>query len=469
MTDIQTHLETLAHQPGDTTALEAVEAVYSAEGRWEELLRIYEDNALRAERPLVPALLRKAARLCMDELSSTPRAEAYLSRAIEVEPSDIESLAALRRLYLDRGEYERGVDVYEKELARTADIQARAKGLVEVAEIFRQRLRRHDKALGALRQAQRADKAFAPIYQSMAAIYDMQGRLDQAQVALLTELEIGGATEEVLARLTALAQRLLDRPKLHDLAGSSAEAVLAHRPNDGTATAIKAELEQYGQDWSGKVSQLIERATQAQSTDKEEAADLWLTVAELQLVYGEDPDAALLSLDKAVAQKPGHAGALRVLEELYGAQERHEDLALKLEMMAAYAREPEVAIDLYLKAAMHYAVRLDNPEASASVHQRVLQLDPGNKVSSNALAEFYRDRQQWDEALTVLAQWAERATQASDKVAAHYSCCRILEEEVGDKARARPHYEAILELDPENQAAALALEAVYREAEDHEA
>ena len=468
MTDIQAHWETLANQPGETAALEAVTAAFSSEGRWEELLRIYEDNALRADPSLAPQLLRRAADLCVHELASAPRAEAYLARAIEVAPADLESHRALRAIYMSRGDYERGVEVYEKELARTTDARARASGLVEVAEIFRAKLRRDDKALGALRQAQRADKSFARIYQSMAAIYEVQGRLEQAQTALLTEIEIGGPRDDVLARLAALAQRLLERPRLHELVGAAVDAILAARPDDERALAIQSSLASFRSEWASRVAQLVQDAAAAQKTDKERAAELWLAVAELQLVYGNDADAALMSLDKSVAAKPGHGGALRLMEEIYGAQDRYEDLALKLEMMAAYAREPGVAVELYLKAAMHYTVRLDNPEASAGIHQRVLQLDPSNKVSSNALAEYFRERQQWEEALAVLAAWADRATNAADKVAAHYACTRILEEEVGDKGRARHHYVAILELDPENQAAARALEAVYRESGNHE-
>src|SRR5690606_10294394 len=103
-----------------------------------------------------------------------------------------------------------------------------------------------------------------------------------------------------------------------------------------------------------------------------------------------------------------------------------------------------VAVELYLKAAMHHAVRLDDPDAAARIYQRVLQLHPGNKVASNALAEHYRERREWERAMEVLEQWAERATKADDKVAAHYACCRLLEEELDDRERAIPHYEAIL-------------------------
>jgi tetratricopeptide (TPR) repeat protein len=469
MTDIQAQLELLAQQPGDAGALSAVAAAYSAEGRWEELLRVYEDSALRAEPARVPELLRHAASLCIEQLASAPRAEVYLARAIEVAPADLESHRALREIYMSRGDWERGVAVYEKELARTADPRSKAAGLVQVAEIFREKLHREDKALSALRQAQRSDKSFARVYQAMAAIYELQGRLDQAQSALLTELEVGGAQEDILARLAALAQRMLDRPRLHELAAAAVAAICEHRPADERALAIQEQLQSFQSDWRSRVAQLQQDATEAQKNDSDRAADAWLAVAELQLVYGNDADSALLSLDKAAAAEPGHSGALRLMEKVYGGQDRYEDLGLKLEMMAAHAREPAVAVDLYVKAAVLQTVRLDNPDASAGIHQRVLQLDPSNKVSSNALAEYFRERNQWDDALAVLGTWAERATNAADKVAAHYACTRILDEELGDRTRARPHHEAILDLDPANQAAARALEVVYRQAGDQEA
>ncbi|MEE8410748.1 MAG: hypothetical protein V3T05_14200, partial [Myxococcota bacterium] len=354
-------------------------------------------------------------------------------------------------------------------MARKSDAAAKAAGLVELAEIFRDKLQRDDKALSILRQAQRADKSIPAIYKSMASIFEAQGRPDQAQTSMLAELEIGGANDGLLDRLGQLAQRLLDRPKLHALARVVVDAVLQNRAGDQQATLVGKELDTFESAWSLKVADLVQRASEVGAQDRAAAADFWLTVAEIQLVYGKQAEAALGSLDKVMAGRPGHPSALRLMEEIYGSENRYEDLALKMEMMASYARETQVAVDLFLKAAMHYAVRLDNPEAAATVHERVLEMDPGNKISSNALAEYYREAKRLEDALHVLSAWAEKATQANDKVAAHYACCRILEEEMGDLARARPHYEAILVLDPENQAAARALEAVYREAGDHAA
>src|SRR5687767_9947416 len=106
MTDVQAHLETLAHQPADPASLNAIETVYSLQGRWEELLRVYEDNAQRAGKDRAAPLLRKAAMVCLKELSSAPRAESYLKRALDAVPTDVDSLRSLRELYLARGEYE---------------------------------------------------------------------------------------------------------------------------------------------------------------------------------------------------------------------------------------------------------------------------------------------------------------------------------------------------------------------------
>ncbi len=469
MTDLQAHLQTLVMTPGDAVAMAAVEEHYRQEARWEELLRVYEDNALRGDKVIATTMLRKAGLLCIEGLTNAQRAEGYLTRALELSPADLPTLQALRGLHLARGDYERATEVYERELARLSEPLAKARGFVDLAEICREKLHRDDRALGYLKQALRADKNHAPAYRAVATIQSAQGRLDLAFQALTTEQMLVGPTDDFLDRMVALATLLLEHPKLHDLAHKAVAVVLSARPQDGQALAIRDELASYELGWTAKVVELSQQAIALGRSQPAQTAEMWLRVAEVQAVYGKQPEAALGSLDKAMAHRPGHPGALRLMEELYGHDDRFEDLALKLEMMAAYAREPAVAVELYLKAAMHHAVRLDNPEAAAGVHHRVLELDPGNKVSSNALAEYYRERKQWDEALKTLKIWAECATQASDKVAAHYACCRILEEEVGDKVRARPHYEAILALDPTNQAAAQALEEVYRQAGDHAA
>ncbi len=467
MTDVQIHLERLATVPGEPDALAAVEQAYSSAGRWEELLRIYEDNARRSEGDT--DLLRKAAQVCLQELSSASRAEAYLKRAIEALPSSIESLRALRELYQARGDYNACADVYEQELARTTDPAEKAEGLVALAEIYRDHLVRLDRALTSAKQAVRVDKHNAVAYRIQSSVYERQGRLGQAYAALVKELDVAGLTDDILGRMGQMAQGLLERPKLHDKASEAAATVLRHRPGDALAQGVQAEIDAFRTSWPGRVADLEQRATQSQRANPDNAANLWVSVAEVRLVYGEQIEEALMAIDRAMAAHPGHPIALRLMEELYGVEDRWEDLATKIEMMAGYARDPATAVHLFLKAAMHHAVRLDDAETAARLYARVLEVEPGHKVASNALAEFYRDRKDWESALKVLSGWAERATNAADKVAGHYACSRILAEELQDRVRARPHYEAILELDPENQAAARALEGVYRESGDHAA
>ncbi len=467
MTDIQAHLDRLAVEPADHAALEAIEGAYRGEGRWEELLRVYEDNANRVNGDIAGSLWRKAAAVCLNELASAPRAEAYLQRAIESQPSDVESLSALRDLYLNRGDYERGAQIFEREIARISDRSAKSRAQVELAKIYIEQLSRAEKALSALRQAERSDPSNTEAYRLAATVHEVQGRHDLALKSVLKELNQAGPEGDVLDRVTLVTERLIDRPKLHDLVREAAATVLEHRPDDSAAGRIVQELEDFQVNWEPRAKSMQERAAQEGIADKARAAEIWLSVAEIQLVYGQNNEAALSSIDKALAGRPGHPTALKLLEDIYGDEGRYDDLALKLEMMAGYTRDPKVSVELFLKAALHHSVRLDDQDASARLYRRVLELEPGNKVASNALVEYLRERRQWDEALRVLIQWAERAQQASDRVAAYYGACRILEEEKGDKAAARPYYEAILSLDPQNQAAARALEQVYREGGAH--
>ncbi len=467
--DLQSNLTRLAEEPSDTDALQAVESVLGGEGRWEELLRVYEDSAHRLHGPKASSLFRNAAAISVRELLSTPRAESYLQKAIEADPTDAKALKELREIYLAQGDYDRGVDIYERELAQTDDHQDRAKGLLHLAQVYIESLGKPDKALAALKQAQRSAKDNPEIYKLSAPIYEMQGQADKALQALIDELAITGPTGDVLDRIVLLCERLLDRPKLHSEVKAALDEVLDARKGDENATRVKKELSEIATSWQARAQMQEQRAQEVALSDKALAADVWLGLAELQLVYGKQSEAALASIDKALAGKPGHPVALRLLEEVYGAEDRYDDLALKLEMMAAYARDPHLGVELYLKAAVHHAVRLDSPENSARIYERVLQLEPGHKVASNALFELYRERKDWAHAIHVLESWGERAATNEDKVAAHYNLARILEDELNDKTKARPHYEAVLQLDPENQAAARALEQVYRAAGDHAA
>ena len=105
MTDVHAQMEKLAIEPGDVDALEAIESAYSGAGRWEELLRVYEDNALRASGDLAVPILRKAADVCLDQLASGPRAEAYLKRALDVMPADVDALAGENTSRFDIGSF----------------------------------------------------------------------------------------------------------------------------------------------------------------------------------------------------------------------------------------------------------------------------------------------------------------------------------------------------------------------------
>ena len=470
MTDVQTHLARLAQEPADAAALRSVEAFFSSAGRWEELLRVYEDSALRSEKRAAAPLLHKAALICLNELASPPRAENYLRRALDAAPTDLASLQSLRQLYLKRNDFEKAAEVYERELARTNDPKTKVNGLLQLAEIYSGKLRRFEKALASLKAAQRADKNHCGVLARQAEIYLTQGALEAAQQVLAAELQItaaGPAAADVLARLGKVAVQLVDHPQLHGRAREAIATVLQAAADEPNAQQAQRELAQYETHWQQKIVAL--EAAASRNPAGEESARLWLSIAEIQLVYGKNPAQALTSIDRALSAQPGQAAALRLLEEVYQQQGRHNDLAMKLEMMAAYSREPVLALELYLKAAVLQAVHVGNAEAAARVYNRVLQLDPGNKQASNALAEFYSVRREWPKALQVLEGWAQRTTVAADKVAAHLACARILTEEQKEPAAARLHYEAVLQHDPDNAAAAAVLEDVYRQSQDHAA
>mgnify|MGYP001582521755 CR=1 FL=1 len=222
---VQSSVEQLVVNPLDEEALSAVETAYSAAGRWEELLRVLSDLVPRVDGSKAIGLLQKGAEICLKPLGATKRAEVFLKRAQSLAPTDPETLKALRRLYLSQNDFEQGLPIYEKELTRTPDARARALGWVEIARLYGERLHDANKALVSLRQAQRADATLALIYRTAAQLYDKQGAFAEAHAEYMKELEAAVEVDEAVADVLEHAQRLLRRPRFHELCKQAIEAV----------------------------------------------------------------------------------------------------------------------------------------------------------------------------------------------------------------------------------------------------
>lgn len=132
-------------------------------GRWEELLETY-----RSELRLLPkgagqaALLFKMGRLYDEQLGRDEEAIQYYRRAVEADPAHRAAVRTLERKLMAKGWYEELAKLLENELSRETESASRARTAFRLGEVYENRLRQPEKALGAYDQALGADPGFAP-------------------------------------------------------------------------------------------------------------------------------------------------------------------------------------------------------------------------------------------------------------------------------------------------------------------
>ena len=134
---IATWREILAEDPDQMVALEALERLYQAGGRWAELVEILRRRASLAETPEAARdYLRRIAELHEVRLGAAPDAIAARLEILEHVPDDPETLVELSRLYRQAGRHAYLLDVLERRLAAAAGLDERIALEAEIAGLL---------------------------------------------------------------------------------------------------------------------------------------------------------------------------------------------------------------------------------------------------------------------------------------------------------------------------------------------
>lgn len=464
MAELHSYLDRLEESPDDAQALSAVEEIYAEQRLFSELIALYESLAGRLEPTMGAQLWQRGATLYIEQLQQNAKAEPLLKQALNADPGLLAASVVLRDLYLKRGAVTEAVEQYERELRSQNESPQVSDGWVEVANLCLDRLHDHGRALNALEEAVSTDGLNPEPYKLRGRIHAERGRPRLVFDALMNELRVGGLDESRMARLQELAQEMVKKPRLHALATRAVEKLEELSEDNPVAVTVQHELERCRKDWKQKVLELDGRAMHVSISDEQEAARLWLQVAELQLAYGEHRDAALVSLDKALGASPGDEEGLTLLRDVYEENGRYDALAQELEKMASTVKSERQATELSFQAAQLYEEELANSAGAARVYRQILEREPTNERAIDRLANYYFENEQPEESIRVLEKLAQNdSVDLTTRIAAHVRIAGVCTHELEDTTQALEQWEHVLALNPSHEKAAAALEETYRQ------
>ncbi|MCB9729140.1 MAG: tetratricopeptide repeat protein [Deltaproteobacteria bacterium] len=399
--------------PDDPDALNALDRLHQAAGRWQDkadLIEIRLDIARRegdADRERI--LLFTLGQIRENRLGDLPGAiEAYAAALSEL-PTFPPAVAALTAL------------------ARTDDGHAAARS--------------------ALATAHRAAEAPAPL-----------------ATVLQQTLEAGdpGIDSEALhLELARLMIGPLDAPAE---AFAHAGRVLASTTT-GPAAAEARELAVRAAVGSGRVDEavllLLDGARRATSvTARVQALDE--AIALLQ-AHGVAPEAMVLLWQTIVSLKPSHGGALDALEELARAGDKAEDLVAVLRLREETTLDRAARRALRLEMARLLAGLPKHEREAVAAYETVLVEDPRDPEGFDELAALLRRMEAPRELAELLEHRIDVADADEDTRALRHELAELAHGPLHDPSRAVALYRELLDEAPDDEAAVEALEAMWGE------
>jgi tetratricopeptide (TPR) repeat protein len=476
--------ETILDIALERDALTALEALYTGEAMWVELVQLYErqlEAKLGERASLHVAIARVAARhqnnvgRAFDELEAALAAErqhegaiAELERLVAEAPDPQErarAAALLEPVYLLRADFGKVMNTIVARLEASDDPDERRELLTRLAKLYEEQKEDYRAALDTVARLLAEDPSDAGTIselERLAKVASAERRLAEIYAEELSKIETDDESSVKLARRTGELFRDLNES---DQALVFFRRALAFEPESKSLFgAVDALLEK-----AGRAQERVELYRQGLEHRFEpgERLSLLHTMARLQQTSLERPDDAIETYRQALEVQDDDAVSLDALTELYRARSRWEDLAELHLRRAESARTPEQAAQYRLALARLHQEQgnleraIDQleeivtalPRQQEAIHLlEQLRKTPEHKQRIvDILRPLYESLDDWRHQIHLNEDRYQLAVEPGDKVLVLRETAELWEKRGDDLGRARRALEAAVKLDPDDE------------------
>ncbi len=462
--------------------LEALDELYTVLERWEKLA-----DVLRDEIDLTPDLDEKLlyfyrlADTAEESLADASRAMDVLKEAYLLNTDKMETLLRLRRLFDEKVGDAEAADLLEAYYSSHEDWE-------EVAAVLKRRFELATEADERLENAQKLvnillsrldDKARALVYCGEALVIDPEdyASLDQLlrlkdDTGLLAETVdylqrslAGSDSVEAYRSLGMHAGRMLRQLDRGEEAESCFKDVLE---KDDEFVAAWQELESLYEEQERLSDQesILVRLVALQEYE-DDRIPLLLKLGRLRRDRLDLGDEAVNAFGQVVEIDERNEEALNSLAALYEERGQWNELTGILTNMAELATEAEERVAMLSRLAEIHEEKLGNIDAAVQSWQDVLDWMPAAGHVLANLQRLYRQQGEWQSFVEVAEREANLGeTDAQRKAELWRAVARISFEQLDDSIMAQQNWDYVIEGQPDDEEAILALRLLYRQNED---
>jgi tetratricopeptide (TPR) repeat protein len=364
-------------QPGYLPAQKALSRLYERQGRFAELVAMYEQDLLQtADRDQLITTLNKMAVIYEDRLNDLEHAIECMKRILDLASDHLPSIRNLARLYERAGRYRELIETQELEASFAGDTKQVLSLYHRNAEILDEHLKDRPGSIAVYERVLSLSPSYLPALKALGRLYAQEGRWNELIKMYRAEAEISPSTEQAATLQYKIGELYEHRLKEQNEAVIAYEEALTLAPSYFPALRALARIYRANRNWEKLIEVL--RAEAANRIDPVERANALYQAAAIWEDQLKRPDLAIDGYQEVLKVSPGHAAALRALERLYTRDEDTKEVVAILDRETQVGQTPGAKVAAYLKLARMYLDRFNEPARAAQCCEAVLQLDSGN-------------------------------------------------------------------------------------------
>jgi tetratricopeptide (TPR) repeat protein len=486
-TAFDTWITALKVDPTDHRARAAIPRLASLLERWPDAARAWEDVAAASSEPSTKAALYAELGTFYDaHLGDGEGAIGAYRRLLDTDPNNPDAIRtageALTRLYEEEEAWPELRDIMRRR-ADWAEASGQRRALLgQVASLEENRLADRGAAIKTWREVLDADPEDVMAADSLDRLYEADGRWAELVDIARRRVERAGDPEgkkRELRRVAELCERRLSSPS--DAITAHLE-ILDHVPDDDETLVELARLYRAG-DRHADLLDVLERRLIGGRGDNiaiqieiarlldgplgrpSEGLDRWADIVEAQPGHAEGLAAVRKALDDALTRDRAAA----VLRPVYESTGQDAELAALLERLAGDDAETRDRVRYLRDVARIREHRLGDPAGAFAVSLKALAGAAGEPELPEILADVERlagDLGREAELIDVYRQIAPDVMDVDLQRRLYLDVADLARGVSGDVDLARDHYQRVLDAQPDDRRALLALESLSRETGD---
>ena len=445
---IDAFLNILAIDGNNTRALAALTGLYEKREDHSQALDMMSQLVRQTSDPAQVVDLRfRMGRILDEHIADRESAIDNYRSALDVEPGHLPSLEAMRKIYLDAGDWLAAAKTLEQETTYHQQPRRVAELLVELGRLYEERLEEHARAISVFEAAYKQDGDNEDAALPLADEYVRAERWADAYPLLDMLVKRSGKREQseqhrLAFMLGDVALRLKDHDSAIKALSKAYQIDQQHLP-----TLLKLAEAYYGAaDWEKafKYYQML-LVHHRDSLGRDETTDVFYKLGVVKREQG-DRRKALNMFDKALEEDPHHRPTL---EAMVGVHEKGGDFEQVIHYKKQVLEIADIAerFDMLDSIGDLWHEKLKNAQKAIESYAEASELDPKNHKILHKLLGLYQQTKQWDEAVGIIQRVSDLDPRPAAKAKYAYTVAVILRDEVKDTDRAIEKFDEALDLD----------------------